>query len=334
MKDKKLGKWSIVVVFCAVLIAFGASFNGKAFAKYPEKPITLLVAFAAGGSMDMCNRALAAVAEKYLGQPIVVENRGGGGGTVALAVVVNAKRDRHTRCGATSTGIVRIPQFRKVPFKPLKSFTPIMAYGFPQSALVVRKDAPWKTFKEFIEYAKAHPGRIKYSTTGVGTPMHRAMEYIAKREGIKWVHIPYKGSAPAMTALLGGHVDACSSGPIFITHAKSGTVRILATHGEKRMAAFPDVPTLKELGYDFVNRTVFSIVGPAGLPPEVVKKLEDAFKKAAESKEFKAVLDKLYLAPTFMDSKTYAEFLKSEWDRIGKMLMDLGLIKKAATPPY
>ncbi len=303
-------------------------------AEYPERPITMDVAFAPGGSMDMASRAMAAAAEKYLGKPIIVDNKGGGGGTVALALVANAKPDGYTLCAGTSTGIVRAPQMQKVTYKPLKSFTPIIGYATPQNAIVVRSDASWKTLKELLDYAKKNPNKIKYSTTGVGSAQHHAMAYLEHQEKMKWIHVPYKGSADAMTALLGGHVDVCSSGPEHVPYARAGQVRILAYTEEKRNPKQPEVPTLKELGYDFVNETVFSIFGPAGLPADVEAKLESAFTKAKDSPEVKTVMDKLDLLPVYYNSKEYDRFLKESWTRLERTLKETGLIKEPATQPY
>ncbi len=229
--------WQSQQFFMAVALSalvLVSLFLSDARAEYPEKLITMDVAFAPGGSMDMASRAMAAAAEKYLGKPIIVDNKGGAGGTVALALVANAKPDGYTLCAGTSTGIVRAPQMQKVTYKPLKSFTPIIGYATPQNAIVVRSDAPWKTLKELLDYAKKNPNKVKYSTTGVGSAQHHAMAYLEHREQIKWIHVPYKGSADAMTALLGGHVDVCSSGPEHVPYARAGQVRILAYTEEKR----------------------------------------------------------------------------------------------------
>ncbi len=312
--------------FCAVL---------PASAEFPEKPITVLVSFAAGGSSDMSFRALAVGAEKYLGQSIIIENKGGGGGTLALANIANAKPDGYTLAQAASTGIVRAPQMQKVTYKPLKSFTPIMAYvGAHNSGLVVKSDAPWKNMKEFIDFAKKNPGKIKYGTPGVGSAPHHAMEFIAHQEGIRWIHVPYTGSAPAMTAVLGGHLEAGSVGPELVPFVEAGQFRLLGTHEYKRSAAFPNVPTFKELGYDFANETVFSVFGPAGLPPDVVAKLETAFTKGMETPQFKAVCEKMNLIPAYYNSKDYDVFLKDLWVKMEKSLRETGLIKEAATQPY
>ncbi|HVN23224.1 MAG TPA: tripartite tricarboxylate transporter substrate binding protein [Syntrophorhabdales bacterium] len=326
------GKFVAAVALSILLLA--SSFLPSARAEYPDRPITMDVAFAPGGSMDMASRAMASAAEKYLGKPIVVDNKGGAAGTIALALVANAKPDGYTLCAGTSTGIVRAPQMQKVTYKPLKSFTPIIGYATPQNAIVVKSDAPWKSLKELLDYARKNPNKIKYSSTGVGSAQHHAMAYLEHQEKIKWIHVPYKGTADAMTALLGGHVDVCSSGPEHVPYARAGQVRILAYTEEKRNPKQPDVPTLKELGYDFVNETVFSILGPAGLPADVVAKLESAFTKAKDSPEVKTVMDKLDLVPVYYNSKEYDRFLKESWVRLEKTLKETGLIKEPATQPY
>ncbi|MCG6535975.1 MAG: tripartite tricarboxylate transporter substrate binding protein [Syntrophales bacterium LBB04] len=323
---------SLIVLF--LLIAAVMAGFGEARGEYPERPITMILPTGPGGPLDLIDRAIANGAQKQLGQPLVLENRPGGGGTVGLAMVAAAKPDGYTLCGASSTPMIRAPLLQKVPFKPLGSFTPIIGFALPHSALVVRSDAPWKTFKEFLDYSKKNPGRVKYSTSGFGSAMHHAMEVVARSDDIKWVHVPYQGTAPALAALLGGHVDACSSGADFLVHARAGSVRILATNGEKRLPGFPGVPTLKELGYNFVDETVFSVVGPAGLSPQVITTLENAFGKGAETAEFKATLNNLDHVPVHYGSKSYAEYLKALWFNLEKSLKETGLMKEPATPPY
>jgi tripartite-type tricarboxylate transporter receptor subunit TctC len=310
-------------------------FAEPAWSEYPERPVTVILGMDAGGVTDVSIRAMAPGVSSALGKPFVVENRGGGGGAVALGVVANAKPDGYTLFGGQNVSIVDTPLMQKVPFKPLASFTPIIAFAASEhSALLVKSDSPWKTFKEFMDYAAKNPGKVKYSTAGVGSGMHVAMEVIAHKDGIKWVHVPYKGTAPSRTALMGGHVDACSSGVDWPPFVQSGHLRVLVTHGEKRSPHFPDVPTLKELGYGFVSETMHTIVGPAGVSPDVVKKLEAAFKKGMETPEFKTALEKLYLSPVLLESKAYDQHLKEKWGRTEKMFKDLGIIKDAATQPY
>ena len=326
---------SLFTAFWGFVLVNMVFFTRVARSEYPERPLTIIVAFDPGAATDISTRALAIGAEKYMGKPIVIENKGGGGGTVALAVVANAKPDGYTLCAAPNVSIVDAPLMQKVPFKPLKGFTPIIGHSAAEhTALLVKNDAPWNSFKEFIDFAKKNPGKIKYSSAGVGTGMHVAMEVIAHKEGIKWVHIPYKGAAPALTALLGGHVDACSAGIGYQPHAQSGALRLLADHGEKRAIDFPYVPTLKELGYDFMNDTVHAIVGPAGLSPDVVKKLETAFTKGMETVEFKTAQEKLYLNPVYYNSKEYDRHLKEKWIRTEKIFKDIGIITEPATQPH
>jgi len=320
---------SIIFLFAIIMFA------DLARSEYPERPVTVILGMDAGGVTDVSIRAMAPGVGTALGKPIVVENRGGGGGAVALGVVATAKSDGYTLFGGQNVSIVDTPLMQKVPFKPLASFTPIVVFaGSEHSALLVKSDSPWKTFKEFIDYAKKNPGKVKYSSAGVGSGMHVAMEVIAHKQGIKWVHVPYKGTAPSRMALLGGHVDACSSGVDWPPFVQSGQLRVLATHGEKRSPHFQDVPTLKELGYGFVSETAHSIVGPAGLSPDVVGKLEAAFKKGTETPEFKTALEKLYLSPIFMNSKEYDQHLKDKWGRTETMFKEIGIIKEAATQPY
>ena len=326
----KIASFLLVTVPIVVLLSAGA-----ARAEFPEKPITMLIAFDPGSGTDIIARMIAVGAEKELGQRIVPENRAGAAGTVALAILANAKPDGYTICCSPSDGVVYVPLVQKVTYKPLKSLTPVIGIALAaNTALIVRPDSPWKTAQEFIDYAKKNPGKIKYSSSGVGTGMHVAMEYIAAKEKIKWVHIPYKGTAQARTALVGGHVDACSAGAEFAAFAKQGQVRVLATHGATRSPEFPDVPTLKELGYDFVKETIHSIFGPAGLAPDVLKKLETAFTKAMETPEFKATIEKLDCSKAYYNAKDYDRYLKELWPRAEKVFKDAGIIKEPATQPY
>jgi tripartite-type tricarboxylate transporter receptor subunit TctC len=328
-------KMRLAVSVLLVATVCACSTLSPALAEFPERPVTVFVSSAAGGSPDMSLRALALGAEKYLGQPIVVENKGGAGGTLALAHVANAKPDGYTLAQAGSTAIVRAPQLQKVTYKPLKSFTPIMAYvGVHNTGLAVKSDAPWKNMRELISYAKKNPGKLRYGSPGVGSVPYHAMEYVARKEGIKWVHVPYTGSVPVITAVLGGHIEAGSVGPEWVSYVHAGTLRILATHEKKRSAAFPNIPTFRELGFDFVNETVFSVFGPAGLAPDVLKKLETAFTKGMETPQFKSVVEKLNLIPAYYNSKDYDRFLKDSWVKLEKSMKETGMIKEPATPPY
>jgi tripartite-type tricarboxylate transporter receptor subunit TctC len=277
--------------------------------------------------MDISTRVLASKAEKFLGQPFIISNNGGGGGSVALGIVAKERPDGYYLAGCTSTGLIRIPQFRPVPYK-LEDFIPIMHFGAPQTGLVVKADSPWKTLRELVEYAKKNPGKVTYSSTGVGSPMHLAMEYVAKQEGIQWTHVPYPGSTPALTALMGGHVTAQSGSTEWIPQVKAGEVRLLATHGEKRMKIFPDVPTFRELGYDFINETVFMAAAPKGTPSPIVKKLEEAFHKAMDDPEFIQTMERMEIEITYRNSEDTKKYLEEAYARLGKMIIELKIPKE------
>jgi tripartite-type tricarboxylate transporter receptor subunit TctC len=327
------GSW-MRLLFCAVMGFMMMSSGNQAWAVYPDRPITVWVSYAPGGSIDTVSRTICTIASKILGQPIVVENKAGGGGTVALALLANTKPDGYTLASATDSAIVRQPQFQKVTYTPLKSFTPLIAYAAVQNAITVRKDAPWKTLKELLDYAKANPGKIKYGTGGVGTGMHHAVVVLEHQTGAKMIHVPYTGNADALTALMGGHLDFASAGPEIYPFERSGALRLLAIAENKRHPAYPNVPTMTELGYEFANDALFAIVGPAGLPADVAKKVEDAFQKASESKEVKAVLSNLELRPVLYVGKDFEDRLKNYWPKMEKSLKDTGLIKEPATSPY
>lgn len=307
--------------------------NGQVMAAYPDRPVSLLVGFVPGGTMDLSARALAKAVEKVLGQPVVIENKPGGTGTVALAALLSQKPDGYTLCATPSSVLIRVSQMQQVPFKPLKSFKPIIGYATPQLGIVVKNDAPWKTLKDLVNDARKHPGKIKYATTGVGSTTHAAVEEIAAKERAHMIHVPYKGGIEALTALLGGHVDFASLTSEFIPSMKAGQTRLLATMGDKRAPKFARVPTMKEAGYDFVNDAVFSIVVPSNLPPDRVKKLEDAFARATKDKQYREALDKIDLVPVYYDGKSFEDFLMVNWKKINKHLIATGLIQEAATQP-
>jgi len=322
---KKLGFFTLIV--CLVM---GFSGTGIA-ADYPKKPVTMYVVFSPGGSMDSSARGLSAGAEKILGQPIVIVTKDGGGGTVGLGVLANDTPDGYTIAAATSTGILRIPLRRKVPYKPLASFTPLFAYAAVASATVVNPDSPFKTMQDLIEYAKANPGKIKYGTAGAGSPMHLVMAVIGMKENINWIHVPFKGSAPAETALMGGHVDVVSTGDL--DKAITGQLRTLCVHTKERMEILPDVPTTLELGYSYYNDTLFAIYGPAGMDPQVVKTLEDAFEKAVDMPPYQKVAKQFGLVPIKMKSAAYKKFLEDGWPQQVEILTKLKLIEQPATEP-
>jgi tripartite-type tricarboxylate transporter receptor subunit TctC len=324
----------VAVLACFVAVVTLCCY-GTVQAEYPDKPITLILTFAPGGLTDIMARAISIGASKYLGQPIVMEYKPGGGGAVGLGVLSTMKPDGYTLCNTQNASIVDTTLMQKVPFKPLKSFTPVVGYGVSEhSGLLVNKDAPWQTFKEFIDYARQNPGKIKYGTTGVGTGMHIAMEVLARKDDLRWVHIPYPGEGPVRTAILGNHIQAVSLGVSFPPFVQGGQLRVLATHGRTRSPLFPQVPTFHELGYDFISETTHCIIAPAGLPANVLSKLEKAFAAGMETPEFKSARENGYQSPLHATSKEYERSLQERWTKMEKLFKELKIIKEPATQPY
>ena len=318
-----------IVLICSFFINYGQA----TAAAYPDRPVTLLVGFAPGGSMDLSARALARSAEKILGQPVVIENKTGGTGTVALAAMLSQNQDGYTLCATPSSVLIRVSQMQKVPFQAFKSFKLIIGFSTPLLGIVVKNDSPYKTLKDLTDAARKNTGKLKYATTGVGSTTHAAVDEIAAAEKVQMIHVPYKGSIEALTALLGGHVDFASLTSEFVPSVRAGQTRVLATMAEKKYPKFPDTPTLKEAGYDFVNDAVFSIIGPSNLPASVLKKLEDAFTEATKNIEYLNALDKIDMMPVNYSGKELDEFLRIHWKKINTHLIATGLIKEAATMP-
>jgi tripartite-type tricarboxylate transporter receptor subunit TctC len=295
--------------------------------EYPAKPINILVSHATGGTVDNSVRLLANAAEKILGQPIIITNNAGGGGAVALGIVIKERPDGYHLAAGASHPLILVPQFRTVTYK-FEDFVPILSYTSVSSGILVRGDSPWKTLKEFVEYAKKNPAKVTYTVSGTGSIMHLAMEYVAKQEGIQWTAIPYTSGDPNYP-LLGGHVTACSSGPAFYPYAKAGTLRLLASYGQKRgKKEFPDVPTLRELGYDFVDASVYMITASKLMPLSIVKKLDDAFRKAVDNQEFINYMEKMNMEVIYRNHEDTKKFLEEAYDRYGKLITELKIPKE------
>jgi tripartite-type tricarboxylate transporter receptor subunit TctC len=295
---------------------------------FPSKAINVWVAYGAGSGTDISQRAIANIASKALGQPIIVSNVAGGAGALALGRLKVEKPDGYTLATSSTGSFSRIPLLQPVPFnakEPLKEFTPIIGYSSYVHALAVRADSPWKTFEDFITYAKANPGKIRYSTSGVGLGQHLAMEYIAMKENIKWTHVPFQTSPQAVAALLGGHVEALSQTPEWKEHVDAGALRLLVCWNENRMPFYPDVPTVKEKGYDFTTEAKIVIWAPANTPQEVTGKLGKAFRQATETEEVKKLLTSLSYPFDIKEKAEVISIMKKDYEINEKIFKKLGL---------
>jgi tripartite-type tricarboxylate transporter receptor subunit TctC len=319
-----------IVFFVLVNMVF---LTGTARAEYPEKEITMLAFADPGTTADPLIRSLIIGTSNYLKRPIVIEYKTGAGGMLAAATIATAKPDGYTLSHVPSAAIIDGALMQKASYKPLKSFTPVTAFGMSEhTATLVAPDAPWKTFKEFVDYSKKNPGKIKLGIS-FGSGMHVAMEFVAHQDNINWVRVPFTTAGPARTAVMGHHIDAVTSGADWPPFIESGQMRVLVTHGRTRAPHAPNVPNLIELGYNFAGAVLQSIVGPAGLPPDVVAKLETAFVKGMETPEFKAAMQKSYQTPFYLNSKDYDRYLREGWPKTEKMFKQFGIIKEAATQP-
>ena len=252
-------------------------------ADYPTKPINLIIPFPPGGATDITARVLANAARKYLGQPIIVENKAGAGGTLGPAFVVTRPSDGYTLGILSSSGVMGSWHMGKMSFDPIEDATHIIRFSGYVFAIVVRADSQWKTIQEFLHYSKQNPEKVSYASSGVGTIMHLAMEELAIMDGgIKWLHVPYKGSSEMIAAVLGGQVDATQDSSAWVPMVEAGKLRLLATFSTQRLTSYPQIPTLKEVGYDIVYEAPIEVMGPKGMPRSIVKTLHDAFKKGSE----------------------------------------------------
>ena len=310
----------------ALLAAAIVFLSGIAQAQeFPSRPVTLTVPFPAGGTTDVAMRALALATEKHLGRPILIENRAGASGTLGPAnMAANARPDGYT-VAQLPIGIFRFPYMQKTTFDPVTDFTYIIHLTGYTFGVVVRGDAPWKTFQEVIDYAKANPGKVNYGTPGAGTALHITMEQIAKQRGIKWTQVPFKGGADNMNALLGGHIDLNVDSTGWAELVNAGKFRLLVTWGAERTKNWPNVPTLKEVGIDLISNSPFGIGGPKGMDPTVVKVLHDAFKKGMEEQSYKDVLAKFDMEPYYMNTTDYHTFAMQQIVEQKQLVEELGL---------
>jgi tripartite-type tricarboxylate transporter receptor subunit TctC len=312
---------SLSAAFAAILCA--AALPVLAQSDYPNKPVTMIVPFPPGGVADITARPLAEAMGRMLKQNIVVENKAGAGGGVGMQYVARARNDGYIVLLALSS-ISIIPEADKVlgrdPMFQLNQLVPIARFTADPTVLAVRADGPYKSVAEILDASKKAPGTIPYGSSGNYGTMHVPMEMLTSAAGTKMLHVPFTGAGPAVVALLGGQVEALSTGPSsVIGHVKGGKVRVLATWGDSRHPAFPDVPTLKELGYDAQFSQWTGLFVPAGTPEPVIAKLREAARLAVADSAFQAALAKLETPIQYLDQPQFRTF----WDADARKLADV-----------
>ena len=323
------------IFFVAAILSLAPALAG-AQDKFPAHAITMVVPFPPGGVADTTGRPTAAAMEKVLKQPMAVTNRPGAGGAVGNAAVANAKPDGYTILMALSS-ISVIPAadelFDRKPAYSLNQFAPIALISADPTFLTVRTDSPWKTAKDFVADAKKKPGQLSFSSSGVYGALHMPMEMFMHAAGIKMRHVPTTGGGPALTALLGGHVDVTAGGPAAISgHVQGGKLRALAGWGTKRHPSYPDVPTFKELGYDVEYYIWAGLFAPAGTPEPVMKVLRDAARKAVEDPEFKAQMKKVNSPIVYMDAPEFRKYWEADAKRLAVAVKVVGKVEAKPAP--
>jgi tripartite-type tricarboxylate transporter receptor subunit TctC len=291
-------------------------------AKFPSKPITMIITFGVGGDLDLTNRMIVELGSKYLGQKIVCENKPGGGGGLASTMLAKAAPDGYTIGTASYGPIVFRPIIWGADYKPKEDFTFLTGYGEFQHGFVVQAESPYKTFKDFVEEARKNPGYMTYTTPGHLTGQHVFMEQVFAQEKVKVTHVPVKGGQEPNIMLLGGHIDGALDSDV-LSSVLDGKMRLLASQSFKRNPLFPDVPTFYELGYNYEPVLWLGILGPKGMDPRIVKKFEDAFRKAFEDPAYKKLAKDLRVSEVYRNSKEFTEKINRDIDFQTKALQDI-----------
>ncbi len=320
-----------LVAALVAALSFGAlslATPASAQQDYPNRPITLIVPWPAGGPTDGALRAIADAAAKHIGQPILVENKAGGTGTVGPATMAaTAKPDGYT-ISQIPASVFQLPLMQDATWDPLKDFTYMVHLTGYVFATFASEQSGFKTWKDVVDYARANPGKVTYGSPGAGSPLHVGMEQMAAKEGVKLTHVPFKGAAEINVAVAGAHVMLGASGTSAKSLADAGKLRYLTVWTADRIKLLPDVPTLKEVGLPFVFDSPFGLAGPRGVDPKIVQKIHDAFKKALDDPAVLAALDRFAMVPNYMNSADYTRFVQDFMVSEKQVFTQLGLAKK------
>jgi len=314
---------AIVALGIGLLLAFGGP---AAMAAYPEKEITIIVPWAAGGGTDLIARFMADLMEKDLGKPVVVVNKPGGGGLVGFKQIAAAPPDGYTLGITTNSQILQ--KYSASSYQDWRDMAPIALHNYDPSGFTVKADAPWKNIKEALDFAKANPGKMRVANSGPGAIWHVAAALLGNKTGIQFTHVPYAGANPASVAVAGGHVEATSVSPAEVgTLVRGGKLRILAIASEKRDALFPEVPTFKESGIEFVFGVWRCLVAPKNTPKDIISKLEASAKKAVENPKFKDFMVKNGFGQSYGGPAESAALMANDEKDFEKIVPGLGLKK-------
>lgn len=309
--------------------AQGLALSAPALAQdYPNKPITMIIPWPAGGSSDVSMRAIAEAASKRLGQPFVMDNKPGAAGSLGPATMAaGAKPDGYT-LSQMPISVVRIPIIQKTTFDTVRDFTYVSRLTGYTFGVTTKADSQFKTWPDVIKYAKENPGKVTYGSPGTGTSLHIAMEMMAAKEGVKFTHVPFKGGAETNAAVLGGHTTLQADSTGWKPLVDAGQIRLLNIWAAERSKNWPEVPTLKELGYPFVFDSPFGVAGPKGMDAGIVKKLDEAFRAAMQDPDVIKTLARYDMFPRYLGPAEYRASVEELVVQETKALTDLGMAKK------
>lgn len=304
-----------------------ARFIPNAFARaqdYPVEEAAIVVGFAAGGAGDLAARIAATYAQEARNLPVMLDFRPGAGGTIATDQVRRAPPTGETLSLFSVSPLMVVPHLQEVPYDPASDFTYLGTYAGISIPFFVRADSPFETWLDFLEHARANPGTVRWATAAPRGLPHIATEAAFRREGVSAAFVPFGGGAEAITALLGGHIEAVAASG-YAPHLEAGSIRLLAETGPQPIAGFPNVPTFKELGYPLSISAAYGLFGPANLPREVISWWEDVLSDMTESDDYDQFLKTLRGYPMFQDSSTFTQSVVDGYHEVGRQIEELGL---------
>ncbi len=321
----------LFVAHLAAAALLGGAGPALAQAAYPAKPVTMIVPFPPGGLDDIVARPVAEAMGRELGQPVVIENKAGAGGGIGMAQAAKAPADGYTVLLSLSSFTV-IPEadalLGRAPMYSLNALRPVARFTADPTVLAVRAESPWKTVKDFVEDAKKRPGAVNYGSSGNYGTMHVPMEILAQNAGIRMTHVPFTGAGPAVVALLGGQIDAVSSGPATVLqHVKSGKLRVLAHWGNGKLESMPEVPALKDAGYGAEYAQWTGLFVPAGTPEPVVQRLRAAARAAAADVKVKEVIANAGSPILYQDTPEFERYVQADARRMADVVRKIGKVE-------
>ncbi len=317
----------VCLMLALVLLGAYAALTPLHAQSYPNRPVRLVVPFPAGGPADALGRVLADQLNKTWGQPVIIENRGGAGGNLGAEVVARSAPDGYTLLLNASSHVINASLYEKLPYDPIKDFTPVSEVASYMLVLVVHPSVAATSVQEFVAFAKARPGGLSVANAGLGTPTHLAAVLFAQAAAVDLIHVPYRGAAPASTDLIAGQVPAMFNNPVnAVPQVRANTLRALAATGSKRLSLLPDIPTVAESGYPgFETRTWYGLFGPAGMPAEIVRKLHADVERALRNPEIANGLVAQGWDITASPPAQFSTVLQSEFDRWSAVVKRAGI---------